>query len=172
MAPQNYFLEQSVRRATGFSLLEVLIALLVLSLGLLGLAALQVTSLKFNTESYYRTQATFLAYDIIDRMRANPLGRANYIVADQTAAVNKISSYRSCDSDSTCKCSGGTACSYDKLALYDLGKWYDLQEKMLAGAKERRATINFAANQFTITIYWKERDKDDVLKEQTWVVQL
>ncbi|HLE93281.1 MAG TPA: type IV pilus modification protein PilV, partial [Sulfuricaulis sp.] len=55
----------------GFSLIEVLVALLVLSIGLLGLAALQTTSLQYNTGSYFRTQATFLAYDIIDRMRAN-----------------------------------------------------------------------------------------------------
>ncbi len=55
----------------GFSLMEVLIALLVMSIGLLGLAALQATSLKANHSAYQRSQAIFLAYDIIDRMRAN-----------------------------------------------------------------------------------------------------
>jgi type IV pilus assembly protein PilV len=58
-------------RTRGFSLIEVLIALVVTSIGLLGLAALQVTSLKVNHASYLRTQATQFAHDIADRMRAN-----------------------------------------------------------------------------------------------------
>ncbi|GAB2885810.1 hypothetical protein GCM10027046_12790 [Uliginosibacterium flavum] len=60
------------RRAhLGFSLIEVLVAMVVLSLGLLGLAALQMTSLRFNQSSQMRTQATILASDIFDCMRAN-----------------------------------------------------------------------------------------------------
>lgn len=58
-------------RARGFSLIEVLIALVVTSIGLLGLAALQVTSLKVNHGSFLRGQATQFAHDIADRMRAN-----------------------------------------------------------------------------------------------------
>ena len=58
-------------RAAGFSLLEVLVALIILSIGLLGLAALQAFSIKANQSANYRTQATALAYDLIDRMRAN-----------------------------------------------------------------------------------------------------
>lgn len=59
------------RRSRGFTLVEILVALVVLSIGLLGVAALQLTSLRNNHSSAMRTQATFLAYDIIDRMRAN-----------------------------------------------------------------------------------------------------
>lgn len=59
------------RSMTGFTLIEVLIALLVLSIGLLGLAALQNATLQFNQSAYLRSQATNLAYDMIDRMRAN-----------------------------------------------------------------------------------------------------
>lgn len=58
-------------KSRGFSLLEVLIAVLVLSIGLLGLAGLQVLSIKQNHNSYLRSQATFLAHDVIERMRAN-----------------------------------------------------------------------------------------------------
>jgi type IV pilus assembly protein PilV len=58
-------------RAQGFTLVEVLVALVILCVGLLGVAALQLTSLKSNHGSALRTQATFLAYDIVDRMRAN-----------------------------------------------------------------------------------------------------
>jgi type IV pilus assembly protein PilV len=59
------------RNASGFTLLEVLIAVLILSIGLLGLAGLQITSLKFNHSAYMRTAATNLAYDMTDRMRVN-----------------------------------------------------------------------------------------------------
>ncbi|MFT7413440.1 MAG: type IV pilus assembly protein PilV [Methylophagaceae bacterium] len=56
---------------TGFTLLEVMIAVFVLAVGLLGLANLQMLSLKNNHSAQYRTSATILAYDIIDRMRLN-----------------------------------------------------------------------------------------------------
>src|SRR5690606_37316619 len=58
-------------RGGGFTLIEVLIALVVMSVGLLGLASLQTNTLAFNRDAYLRSQATALAYDIIDRMRAN-----------------------------------------------------------------------------------------------------
>ena len=51
--------------------MEVLIAMLILGVGLLGVAALQTVALKTNHSAYQRTQATFLAYDMMDRMRAN-----------------------------------------------------------------------------------------------------
>ena len=55
----------------GFTLLEVLVAVLVMSIGLLGLAGLMASSLKNSHSAYQRTQATWLAYDVLDRMRAN-----------------------------------------------------------------------------------------------------
>ena len=67
-------------RQKGFTLLEVLVAMLVLSIGLLGLAGLMASSLRNNHSAYYRTQATWLAYDVIDRMRTNRPNVADYIV--------------------------------------------------------------------------------------------
>lgn len=58
-------------RQSGFTLLEVLIAILVLSIGLLGLAGLMASSIRNSHSAYQRTQATWLAYDMIDRMRVN-----------------------------------------------------------------------------------------------------
>ena len=57
------------RTALGFSLIEVMVAVLVLSLGLLGLAALQGLSMRNNQSANYRTQATNLAYEFIDTAR-------------------------------------------------------------------------------------------------------
>ena len=64
-------------RASGFTLLEMLVALLVLSFGLLGMAGLQATALRNNNNAYQRTQATVIALDIFERMRANRVAAAN-----------------------------------------------------------------------------------------------
>lgn len=157
----------------GFSLIEVLVALLVLSIGLLGLAMLQTTSLKFNTDSYSRTQATFLVYDIIDRMRTNPAGRSGGSYDVGTATVTTIiSNYQTCKS-SICNCdNAASTCSASNLALYDLGKWYEMQDKLLPGASSvaaNRSTIARAGNTITITLRWIEQD---LLREQIWAVEL
>jgi len=74
-----------IKRKTqrGTTLVEVLVALVVLSVGLLGIAALQMTSLRNNRGAHLRSQAQVLAYDIADRMRANRnVALANaYVVA-------------------------------------------------------------------------------------------
>jgi type IV pilus assembly protein PilV len=57
--------------ARGVGLIEVLIATVVLSVGLLGLAALQASALKLAHQADIRSQATFFAYEMADRMRAN-----------------------------------------------------------------------------------------------------
>lgn len=61
------------RRATqsGVTLLEVLISIVILSIGLLGVAGMIMNGLKNSNTAYYRSQATVLASDILDRMRAN-----------------------------------------------------------------------------------------------------
>lgn len=62
----------------GFSMIEVLVALLVLALGLLGFALLQTMNLRYTQSAQYRTQATNLAYDLLDQMRANRFQAAWY----------------------------------------------------------------------------------------------
>ncbi|MGZ8288566.1 MAG: type IV pilus modification protein PilV [Telluria sp.] len=60
-----------MKRQQGFSLVEVMVTMLVVSIGLLGIAGIIVNSMKNNHSSQSRSQATVLANDIIDRMRAN-----------------------------------------------------------------------------------------------------
>lgn len=64
----------------GASLLEVLIAVLVLAVGVLGAVSLQVNALRYNASAAHNTQASFLAYDILDRMRANADNLASYAI--------------------------------------------------------------------------------------------
>jgi type IV pilus assembly protein PilV len=68
-----------LRQPRGFTLVETLVALLALSIGLLGVAALQMSGLQSNLSSSWRSQATYLSYDILDRIRANRTNRAQYV---------------------------------------------------------------------------------------------
>lgn len=61
----------SAKRSSGFTLVEVLVAVVILSVGLLGLAGMQTRGLRANHSAWLRSEATILAYDMLDRMRAN-----------------------------------------------------------------------------------------------------
>lgn len=65
---------RAYRSTRGFSLIEVLVALLIFSIGLIGLAGLMVVSVKVNHSAFQRSQASFLAQAMSDRMRANMIG--------------------------------------------------------------------------------------------------
>lgn len=115
-----------LNRSHGFTLIEVLIAVLVLSLGLLGLAGLQATSLKANTSAAARGQATLVAYDIIDRMRAN---RDAALAGAYDNALGTAPTSGGTD----CQANGAT-CSANQMAAYDLNQW-----KCLLGAWKANA---------------------------------
>lgn len=104
----------------GVSLIEVLVAVLIFSLGLIGLAGLLVMASKSNHSSYLRTQASFLAGNMADRMRANPVGvwNANY---DAT-------NYPITNADKPCNASA--PCTPQDLANHDKAGW----SRMLTGS--------------------------------------
>lgn len=74
MQPISYPCFRGTRHQHGFTLLEVLIAVVILSIGLLGVAGLQAFGLRNNQDAYVRSQAAILAMDIAERMRANRAG--------------------------------------------------------------------------------------------------
>jgi type IV pilus assembly protein PilV len=75
-------------RTRGFTLVEVLIALIVLSIGMLGIAALYLESVRANRTALYRTEAVNLAADMADRMRANRNPADAYDCGDPCLAAN------------------------------------------------------------------------------------
>lgn len=140
---------KSKRAQRGFSLVEVLIALVVLSIGLLGLAALQSVSLRVGHDSYQRTQATMLAYDIVDRMRANPAG---FAAGKYNAVTVSTSGGNDCVS---------TTCTTDQLADYDIKTWHSVLAAKLA---QGQGTIEISGTTRTVTILWSENDLPMQLK--------
>jgi type IV pilus assembly protein PilV len=67
------------RPSRGFTLLEILVAMLVLAIGLLGVAAMQLRGLQYSHDAYLRSQISVLAYDIADRMRLNEANATDYV---------------------------------------------------------------------------------------------
>jgi len=137
-----------VNKSTGFTLIEVLIAMVVLAIGLLGLAGLQVTSLKNNQSAYNRSQATQLAYDLADRMRANVAGVAAYPAGTAAAIEN---------------CKNTTGCSPADMAVNDLFDWNSAISSALPNGGT--GTISVTGSVYSITISWAENrdeDTDDV----------
>jgi len=97
-------------RQSGFTLIEVLVSVIVLSIGLVGVAGLQAVSLKNNQSAFMRSQASALAYDLADRMRANVPG-ANAAMYDPD------------DAAATANCKTATGCTTQEMAQNDLFEW-------------------------------------------------
>jgi len=94
----------------GASLIEVLVAMVILATGLLGMVGLQTTSLRNTQDAYLRTQATLFAEDMAERMRSNPQG---VVSGGYTAASGTASS----------ACLSTPGCSANAMALHDLADW-------------------------------------------------
>ena len=96
----------------GFTLVEILVAVFILALGLLGLSGLQVASLQNNHSAYLRSQATLLAYDMADRMRANMTAVTALDYDQPTATMNA-------------NCHSVSGCTTTEMALHDMYEWSD-----------------------------------------------
>jgi len=134
----------------GFTLIEVLVTLVVLAIGLLGLAGLQANSLKHNNNAYQRTQATYFAYDILDRMRTNPEG----VEAGDYDAINTTPP----PTAPTCLVSAGTICNPADLVLNDTFEWATrLAATLPSGRGTVTATVPGTPNApFTVTVMWDD----------------
>ena len=106
------------KQESGFTLLEVLVALVILAVGLLGLAGMQMSGLKNTNDSKYRTTAATLARDLADRMHANPKGMyVDNAYADVDGATIDCSA-------TPVNCENGHQCSTAQIANYDVFKVY------------------------------------------------
>ncbi|MDV6344629.1 type IV pilus modification protein PilV [Nitrosomonas sp. Is37] len=116
----------------GVTMIEVLVAIVVLSIGLLGLAGLQSVGLTHNQSASFRSTATMMTYSILDSMRAN-----------RTAAIN--GSYNIAI--------GASIPSGSTIPEQDLNNWLnELALRLPAGT----GAINVAGNVITVTIQWDD----------------
>ena len=150
-------------RQHGISIVESLVALVVLSVGMLGIASLYIASLKADRSALVRTQAVNLAIDIADRIRSNRAGKDDYAT----------SSY---GSGATSKGCLGKTCTSAEIAEDDLYLWQDNIKKYLPnGATGAVAYVEAVSktdpNRYTITVEWPEQGSTEKSKT-TMVVEL
>ncbi len=136
---------RTISNQAGISLVEVVVTILILSIGLLGMAALQNTSLKLAYDSYLRTQASFLAYDLIDRIRANPGVR--YQLSDTATIAEQ-------------NCHEGATCSPGELQQHDLHFWKKQADQLLPGAT-LELDYDTAVSTYSMKLKWEDRYQDD-----------
>lgn len=144
---------QRARAQQGFTLIEVAVALIVLAVGLLGIAGMQSSGMQNTLKSHHRAVAMMQAQDIADRIRANISGmRAKaYTNAIPTSAPSP-----------SCMTSGAT-CTPAQLAATDLYNWDTANKASLPAAESKiectdinaaTATVYEAGTSCTITVRW------------------
>ena len=126
---------------SGFTMIEVLVTLIILSIGLLGLAGLQARSMTNNHNAYLKSQATILASDMADRLRSNIVGvrAGNYNNAAGTPG-----------NQAACLAAG---CNAATMATHDTHEWNTtLSQQLPAG----QGTVTGNGTTFVITVRWDE----------------
>lgn len=115
------------QKMAGLTMIEVLVTLIILSVGLLGMAGLQITGVRSANNSSYRTQATLLANDMAERMRANSAAVDNNVfMAVNSANIDctaKPDPYCSDHSISSVVTAAQT-CTTAEMAAYDISVWF------------------------------------------------
>ncbi len=151
----------------GLTLIEVMIALAVFSFGLLALAALMASGLKYNTSALHRSYATSQAYDMADRMRANRLALEHYdnLGASSTVpnCVEPAIVIDYCDSDSDCD----SNCDHEQMAEYDAWQWNCDNARLLPEGTGTVCLKSSDPDIYTITIYWND-DRDSVTPDDSF----
>jgi len=151
--------------SSGFTLLEVLVALLVLSIGVLGIAKLQVVMLRSTNESKVSNQAAMLVQDMAERIRANRFG--DYQIG--------ILVPENCDSKGSALCrddrfGSAESCDPDQMVAHDAKVWACTIQEKIPGA---RGSVTVQASGYRVAIAWSQLSIDGQSEEksiETYVV--
>lgn len=147
-----------IKHQFGSGMIEVLISMLIVSVGSISLISMQINGKKVSYDSIQRSIATALVHDIVERMRANPNALASYVVSD--LGGESISSEPSPNCVSS-------ACTAAQLAAHDLWEWEQnidgateqqvqgLDSVKVGGLVSPRACITHSNGVVTVAIAWK-----------------
>jgi type IV pilus assembly protein PilV len=135
-------------RQAGMSLIEILIAIVIIAIALFGTASLQMSAMRMGQGGVFRSHAVFLAQDIAERMEANAAGAiaGSYVVA-LTSTPPAV--------DTTCET---TACAQAALATYDIAQWANTVSAALPQSSwSITRTIAGTPSTYAIVVRWIDR---------------
>jgi type IV pilus assembly protein PilV len=147
-------IKKQLSRNKGFAMMEVLMTILVLAIGALGLANLQLSAMKYNKTASSRSQAVFLADELADRMRANMAGvqAGSYTMNNgYTAAVTALSAL------TTPACGTTTDCTSAQLATLDLVTWNTGLKANLPSGTGAVIPVSGSTFTYNIVIMWQDK---------------
>lgn len=142
-------------KQSGFTLLEILVAMLVMAIGLLGLAGLMTSSMRNNLSASHRTQATWMAYDIVDRMRAN---RASAVTGGYVTAMGAAANC------------APAATSVTATPAQDIAAWKN-QLACALPAGNGSIAVDTNTKVATVLIQWNDSRGNQGLANQTFKVE-
>ena len=154
-----------MRGEQGSSLIEVVVALFVLAVGMLGVLSMQVKSMQFNQSAYYYSQAVYLANEILESMRSNRSVANTYLIGLTEQTPNPAKD---------CK-EAGVTCSATELRSYNLKEWRTNIASTLTSGK---SSIERNGDYYAITVQFDDSrsevngDGSPVLSEYVLVTEI
>ena len=136
----------TINNSKGFTIIEVLVAMVILSVGVMGLGVLQLAAMQNTQGGYMRSQAAILAYDIIDSMRANipSVAAGDYVLNFAQATPVAVDCY------------GLLAnCTTRQMAISDLFRWRNVLGNYLPSGTGQVSTVNVGlTTQVIVAVTW------------------
>jgi len=151
---------------SGLTLMEVLVSMLVMALGLLGMAALQTNTMKYQLGSKERASLSILLADYAERVRANlsqapgAVSGSKYLLVDAADATAPQYTWDNLSANAPVTagkdCSGSTSCTAAERAEYDMAQWLGtVRARLPQGSAVVSGT---AATGLLVTFVWRDKD--------------
>ncbi|MEY4763495.1 MAG: type pilus modification protein PilV [Pseudomonadota bacterium] len=161
---QKTLLNSRVRRQRGLTLMEVLVTMMVMALGLLGIAGLQTSTMRYQLGSTERSNVALLLADFAERVRANlkvapgEIDGSRYLMQDAEDAETPAYSWDAMQGTppTASKDCDSAACTADELAEFDMAVWRAQVRKMLPGGVAQ--VSGTTAQGLRVTLAWRDKD--------------